>query len=122
MTTINSVFRARDIPVDADLNKVITTLGEAYSGFSVQRDLCTIVPSPYTTTHKSALIQFFRPPPALARLGTPNQRDSVVLDFGRPNMTTLTLDKDFYELTQLYEPKPLPITAEYVLPSPFLLA
>jgi hypothetical protein len=122
MSIISPVFRARGIPLDADLSKIITTLREAYPGFSVNRDACAIVPSPYTsTTDKTALIQFFRTPPALERLGAPGQKDSVLIDYRRPGMVQLIIDKEFYELTQLYEPKPLPITAEYVLPSPFLL-
>jgi hypothetical protein len=110
------VFRVRSIPPDADISEVLSILREKFRNNHIDPDESSIAPSPYDNT-QTAFIQFFNfPPETLANLG---HNGSIVLTYRfRPKKVNIIIDKDFYELTQLYKPEELPITAEYLLPSP----
>lgn len=113
----SEVFRVRNIPPDADISEVLSVLGERFPNNHIDLDESSIVPSPYDNT-QTALIQFLNSPPeSLANLA---HTGCIVLTYRfRPKKVNIVIDKEFYELTQLYTPEESPITAEYVVPPPF---
>ncbi|KAH0603219.1 uncharacterized protein H6S33_008223 [Morchella sextelata] len=108
----SQVFRVRSIPPDADISEVLSILREKFLNNHIDPDESSIAPSPYDNT-QTAFIQFFNfPPETLANLG---HNGSIVLTYRfRPKKVNIIIDKDFYELTQLYKPEELPITADIV--------
>ncbi|KAI5837201.1 ankyrin repeat-containing domain protein [Morchella snyderi] len=116
MSNQNQVFRLRELPLDVNFTKIIATLQEKFPRCKVDRSgsKSAILPSPYSTTEKTALVQFFDTTQALDKLGSDPKRACAVIDYNRPNMVRMIIDKDFYELTQLNEPKSLPITADII--------
>lgn len=109
------VFRVRGIPCDADIGEVLSILREKFPNNHIDPNESGIAPSPYDNT-QTAFIQFFdSPPETLENLG---HNGCIVLTYRfRPRKVHIIIDKDFYELTQLYNPEELPITAEYLIPT-----
>lgn len=112
MSAQNQVFRLRELPLDVDFTAIIATLQERYPRCKVKQGASVILPSPYTTAEKTALVQFFDTTKALDKLGSEPSKACAVIDYRRPDMVRIIIDKDFYELTQLNGPASLPITVE----------